>query len=214
MPSPTATKHSKRDEIVEIASLLFYRQGYGATGIKQIIEQAGIAKGTFYTHFKSKEDLGVEWLKSRHIQWNTWLNDSLKPAEGSGAKILAAFTFLASWLKESNYRGCAFLNTMAETPDASSPMRREVVEHKRQLHQTFQSLMADHFKNEDVSEEFVIQKAGAAFLLFEGALVETQNFEDPLPITVALKEVQSMLQFKNHKSWPAIFLHRSRPTGR
>jgi hypothetical protein len=60
--------------------------------------------------------------------------------------------------------------------------------------------MADHFKNEDVSEEFVIQKAGAAFLLFEGALVETQNFEDPLPITVALKEVQSMLQFKNHKS--------------
>ena len=200
MPSPTATKHSKRDEIVEIASLLFYRQGYGATGIKQIIEQAGIAKGTFYTHFKSKEDLGVEWLKSRHIQWNTWLNDSLKPAEGSGAKILAAFTFLASWLKESNYRGCAFLNTMAETPDASSPMRREVVEHKRQLHQTFQSLMADHFKNEDVSEEFVTQKAGAAFLLFEGALVETQNFEDPLPITVALKEVQSMLQFKNHKS--------------
>ncbi|MEJ6572818.1 MAG: TetR/AcrR family transcriptional regulator [Akkermansiaceae bacterium] len=200
MPSPTATKHSKRDEIVEIASLLFYRQGYGATGIKQIIEQAGIAKGTFYTHFKSKEDLGVEWLKSRHIQWNTWLNDSLKPAEASGAKVLAAFTFLASWLKESNYRGCAFLNTMAETPDASSPMRREVVEHKRQLHQTFQSLMADHFKNEDVSEEFVIQKAGAAFLLFEGALVETQNFEDPLPITVALKEVQSMLQFKNHKS--------------
>jgi len=200
MPSKTASSPSKRDEIVEIASLLFYRQGYGATGIKQIIEQAGIAKGTFYTHFKSKEDLGVEWLRSRHIQWNAWLNESLQQVEGSGAKILAAFNFLAEWLKESNYRGCAFLNTMAETPDASNPMRQVVVEHKRQLHQTFQTLMADHFNDEAMSEEFVHQKAGAAFLLFEGALVEAQNFEDPLPITVALKEVQSMLQFKNTKS--------------
>jgi AcrR family transcriptional regulator len=200
MPSKTASSPSKRDEIVEIASLLFYRQGYGATGIKQIIEKAGIAKGTFYSHFKSKEDLGVEWLRSRHILWNGWLQESLNPVEGSGAKILAAFTFLAQWLEDSDYRGCAFLNTMAETPDASSPMRQVVVDHKRQLHQTFQTLMAEHYEGESVSEELVHQKAGAAFLLFEGALVEAQNFEDPLPITVALKEVQSMLQFKTMQS--------------
>lgn len=199
MPSSTASKHSKRDQIVEIASQLFYRQGYGATGIKQIIEEASIAKGTFYTHFKSKEDLGVEWLKSLHAQWNASLNDSIKPVEGSGAKILAVFTFLGTWLKESNFRGCGFLNTMAEIPDASNSMRHEVVEHKRQLHQTFQTLMAEHFKNEAGSGEFVQQKAGAVFLLFEGALVEAQNFEDLLPVTVALKEVQSMLQF-NRKS--------------
>ena len=92
MPSPEAIKQSKRDEIVEIASQLFYRQGYGATGIKQIIEEASIAKGTFYTHFKSKEDLGLEWLRSRHLQWNAWLDDALKPVDESGAKILAAFT--------------------------------------------------------------------------------------------------------------------------
>lgn len=200
MPTATNNKPSKRDEIVEIASLLFYRQGYGATGIKQIIEKAGIAKGTFYSHFKSKEDLGVEWLRSRHIQWNSWLQESIKPVEGSGAKILAIFTFLAQWLEESEYRGCAFLNTMAETPDASNPMRKVVVEHKRQLHQTFQSLMSAHYEGESASKELVHQKAGATFLLFEGALVEAQNFEDPLPVTVAFKEVQSMLQFKTIKS--------------
>ena len=56
----------KREELIEIASRLFYEQGYGATGIKQVIEEAGIAKGTFYSHFRSKEDLGLEWLKLRH----------------------------------------------------------------------------------------------------------------------------------------------------
>jgi AcrR family transcriptional regulator len=195
MPNLKAIKHSKHDEIVEIASRLFYRQGYGATGIKQIIEEANIAKGTFYTHFKSKEDLGVAWLRARHVQWNAWLDSALKPVEGSGAKILAAFTFLASWLEESNYRGCAFLNTMAEIPDSSSPMRREAVEHKRHLQKNFLRLMMDHFKDDSVTEAFVEQKAGAAFLLFEGALVEAQNFQDPQPITVAFNEVQSMLQF-------------------
>lgn len=195
MISNTFSPKPKRDEIVEIASLLFYRQGYGATGIKQIVEQAGIAKSTFYAHFKSKEDLGIEWLRGRHTQWNKWLADSLKPVEGSGAKILAMFTFLAEWMKESDYRGCAFLNTMAETPDSSNPMRQEVVEHKRQLQLNFKSLMAEHFKGHSVSQEFVEQKAGAVFLLFEGALIESQNFQDPFPITVALKEVQTMLQF-------------------
>ena len=195
MPRKTTSTHPKRDEIVGIASRLFYHQGYGATGIKQIIDEAGIAKGTFYTHFKSKEDLCVEWLRGRHVQWNSWLNDSIRQEESSDGKILATFTFLESWLKESNYRGCAFLNTMAETPDASSPMRHEVATHKRHLHETFQSLVAAHYKDRSVSQDVLDQKAGVIFLLFEGALVESQNFQDPLPVTVAHKEVQSMLRF-------------------
>ena len=64
MPSLNS-KISKRDELVGIASDLFYEQGYGATGVKQIIDTAGIAKGTFYSHFTSKEELGLAWLKKR-----------------------------------------------------------------------------------------------------------------------------------------------------
>lgn len=41
---------SKRDDLVGIASDLFYRQRYGATGIKQIIDTAGIAKGSRSTY--------------------------------------------------------------------------------------------------------------------------------------------------------------------
>ena len=71
------SKPSKRDELLDIASTLFYRQGYGATGVKQIIETAGIAKGTFYSHFSSKEEVGLAWLKTRHFEWNAWLEARL-----------------------------------------------------------------------------------------------------------------------------------------
>jgi hypothetical protein len=71
------TPKSKRDELLEIASRLFYEQGYHRTGVKQIIDEAGIAKGTFYSHFKSKEDLAVAWLKLRHTSWNSMMDQYL-----------------------------------------------------------------------------------------------------------------------------------------
>ena len=38
---------------------LFLRQGYNATGIQQITDQAGVPKGSFYNHFASKEAFGA-----------------------------------------------------------------------------------------------------------------------------------------------------------
>ena len=72
MPVSPEAVPSRREEIVEIASQLFYAQGFGATGIKQIIDTVGIAKGTFYTHFDSKESLGLAWLQARHSSWQAW----------------------------------------------------------------------------------------------------------------------------------------------
>lgn len=43
--------------ILETAAQPFYRQGYQATSINQIIAEAGVAKGSFYAHFPSKDDL-------------------------------------------------------------------------------------------------------------------------------------------------------------
>ena len=51
-------KHSEvKNRIIETASSLFYKNGYNATGINEIISETGIAKATLYNHFKSKEDI-------------------------------------------------------------------------------------------------------------------------------------------------------------
>ncbi len=52
------TKGEKRRlELLRIAYGMFVSKGYENTSIDEIIEEAGIAKGTFYYHFKSKEEL-------------------------------------------------------------------------------------------------------------------------------------------------------------
>jgi AcrR family transcriptional regulator len=47
----------RRNEILDAAQQLFYRKGFEPTAIQDIIDEVGIAKGTFYHYFGSKLDL-------------------------------------------------------------------------------------------------------------------------------------------------------------
>jgi len=190
MPAVT-TKGTKRAEILRVASRLFYEQGYHRTGIQQIIDEADTAKGTFYTCFKSKEDLGVAWLKARHQTWNGWLQQALAGKRTTRTKILGTFEFLGNWMKDCDYRGCAFLNTLGETPQADSPLRLEIAEHKSELHDLFRHFVADHCPDRSEAEREHI--ATTLFLLFEGTLVQMQNFRAHWPLQSALRQVERLL---------------------
>jgi AcrR family transcriptional regulator len=47
----------RRDELMDAAEHLFVRQGAAATSVDEIVALAGVAKGTFYLHFASKQRL-------------------------------------------------------------------------------------------------------------------------------------------------------------
>jgi AcrR family transcriptional regulator len=55
-----------RDRILNTAADLFYRNGYRATGINEVIAKAEVAKATFYAHFPTKDDLCLAYLKDRN----------------------------------------------------------------------------------------------------------------------------------------------------
>ena len=46
----------RRQELLKIAYRMFVEKGYDNTSIDEIIAEAGIAKGTYYYYFPSKED--------------------------------------------------------------------------------------------------------------------------------------------------------------
>ncbi len=53
----------RRERILDNASELFAAKGYHGTTIDEIVQATGIAKGTFYIYFDSKEELLVEVIK-------------------------------------------------------------------------------------------------------------------------------------------------------
>jgi AcrR family transcriptional regulator len=48
---------STRNDIVEAADRLFYRQGYEHTSFSDIADAVRISRGNFYYHFKSKDEI-------------------------------------------------------------------------------------------------------------------------------------------------------------
>lgn len=54
----------RRDQIIERASAVVYRQGFGATTIADVLSAAAVGKGNFYHYFKGKEDLGLAIIDS------------------------------------------------------------------------------------------------------------------------------------------------------
>jgi TetR/AcrR family transcriptional repressor of nem operon len=47
---------STRDHLIEVGLELMRKRGYGATGLQEILQAAGVPKGSFYHHFGSKEE--------------------------------------------------------------------------------------------------------------------------------------------------------------
>jgi AcrR family transcriptional regulator len=47
----------RKEEIIEAAKKLFFKKGYSKVTVNDIIKDLGIVKGTFYYHFKNKEEV-------------------------------------------------------------------------------------------------------------------------------------------------------------
>ena len=45
----------RRSELIACAQRLFYSMGYENTSVSDIVNEVGVAKGTFYYYFKSKQ---------------------------------------------------------------------------------------------------------------------------------------------------------------
>jgi TetR/AcrR family fatty acid metabolism transcriptional regulator len=66
----------KRERILSAAERIFARRGFFAARVTEIAKEAGVADGTIYLYFKSKDDLLISWFEHRMKQ----VNDVLRAA--------------------------------------------------------------------------------------------------------------------------------------
>jgi TetR/AcrR family transcriptional regulator, fatty acid metabolism regulator protein len=66
----------KRERILSAAERIFARHGFFAARVTEIAKEAGVADGTIYLYFKSKDDLLISWFEHRMKQ----VNDVLRAA--------------------------------------------------------------------------------------------------------------------------------------
>jgi len=170
VPDPPKTG---RERLVTTAIELFYRHGFGAVGLDQVIETAGVTKTTFYKHFESKDDLMVAAVKRRD-EWESqaWARAIQNRAGDVPAKqFLAMFDVMDEWFNAPDFQGCMFVSAAAEFPNPHDPVHQAAAAYKQKVR--------DHWR--DVAKSAGATDANAETLadcftaLVEGALVMRQT---------------------------------------
>lgn len=60
----------RREQILEVAARVFSDKGYRQASVSDIVEEAGIGRGTFYIYFKSKKDIFLELIEAYFLGLN------------------------------------------------------------------------------------------------------------------------------------------------
>ena len=123
-----------QQRILETTDKLFYGKGIRAVGVDTIAAEIGISKRTLYNYYPSKDALIVAYL-SRRVQ----------PAEASGLapleQILGVFDRLERSFARSGFRGCPFVNAVAELGEPRHAANQIAVAFKEQRRTWFRELL-------------------------------------------------------------------------
>jgi AcrR family transcriptional regulator len=114
-----------RARILEVAHDLFTMRRVRAVRVNEIIAKAGVAKMTFYRHFRSKEELALAVISRHETLWTRdWLEaEVMRRADDPAGRLLAIFDIFEEWFKRPDFEGCFFVNTLVETPERGDPVR-------------------------------------------------------------------------------------------
>ena len=169
-----------KQRILDTAAQLFAERGYEMVGINELIEKSGVAKATFYQHFRSKEKLCVEWLKQEAAESEqsarTLLDSPLAPLE----KVTKKFDGVRDYLRSSEFRGCPFSNTATALAEDNEAWQ-VVTDYKAGSRLFWQALALQLRRDTSAARAL----GDALFLLFSGAVTEAQNSKAVWPVESA-----------------------------
>ena len=169
-----------RRRIITAASELFRKNGVRTTGINAVIAEAGVAKATFYAHFKSKEDLIHVWLESPTVRWFDQVRAEVEIRTTTALERLTTFfDVLGEWLTEDDFRGCPFLNTATEFRNVEHAFTQELADLTAEIE--------DYFRRAATEAGFVDPEGVAAqlFLLVPGTITTATARGSAEPARVA-----------------------------
>jgi AcrR family transcriptional regulator len=123
-----------QERILETADRLFYLRGIRAIGVDTIAAEIGISKRTLYNHFPSKDALISAYLERRF--------KPIPPSDKPPAEqILRTFDRLERGFADKGFRGCPFVNAVAELGTGDRVVRKIAIAFKESRRVWFRDLL-------------------------------------------------------------------------
>ena len=122
---------NSREKLIEAASLRIRKQGYVASSVGEICADAGVTKGTFFHHFKSKEALGEACI-AQWSQLGAMLDEHVCAGLEGADPVQKAMGFMdgvIEVLSDPALLKSCLAGTIAQEVAQSSPTLRQATHH-------------------------------------------------------------------------------------
>ncbi|RTZ60117.1 MAG: TetR/AcrR family transcriptional regulator [Gammaproteobacteria bacterium] len=162
-----------RNQIVNAASKLFYRQGYEYTSFTDIASESGIPRGNFYYYFKTKEDILDAVIGTRKDNFrkllDSWNTEFATPLE----RLHRSLNMLKNSESEVIRYGCPMGTLNTELGKADHPHRDDA----RAMFDLFRDWLVEQFQA--LGRDDADQLAMHLLARTQGITVIAHTYRDP-----------------------------------
>lgn len=183
---------STKERIVTAGAELFRRQGYSATGVKQIVAAAQAPFGSLYHHFPGgKQQLGEEVIRFSGAMYAQLVPAVFDPAPDVVTGMRDFFAGAAEHLRDTDYADACPIATVAlEVASTSEPLRQATAD----VFESWIVALAQRLAQAGVAEERARELAIAALAALEGAFVLSRALRTTEPLDFAGANMAAAVQ--------------------
>ena len=207
-------KLTAKEKVITAAQELMTGRGYSATSVDTIVQRAGVAKGSFYHAFKSKEELALAALEDYAIKgWQAVASGPYRDIQDPIDRALAFVDFLELSSEALWSHGCLLGSVAVEVAD-SHP---DLIERVNGLFQRFEEKFAQIFapalaaRSEELATQGLEEKGVVANLSAQELAVHLLAVIEGSIITARSHFEQQHLQngLRHFRNYLALLLGRA-----
>jgi len=161
-------KKTSKEAILKESIKLFKLRGYHNTSMANIADACGLIKGSIYHHFKSKDAIGLEALKTIHDYFETNVyaiayDEKLNEKE----KIKKYIKKIDNYFLDSE-GGCLFGNLALELPSENTVFKDEIKRYFQNWEQSLTIILTSKYDKKEAQElakEYVALTQGTIMMM-------------------------------------------------
>lgn len=172
----------RRRELIATAKRLFLERGYSQTSVASIVREAGVAQGTFYLYFKSKQDL-LPYLRAEVLghYMQAFIERTSDTALPTDARLVAGLARIHEVMREQ----VPLIRVLREAT-SSEEIEQIWLEGRETLSKPFARLIEEGCADGSFAVEDARMSAHLALALLDDLLFESLVWQRPAPPTQTL----------------------------
>jgi TetR/AcrR family transcriptional repressor of nem operon len=180
--------HSTKQRLIDAGLHMLLKHGYNDLGIQALLGETQIPKGSFYHHFKDKEDFALEVVDYYMTQVHAGLDMSLTdPERPPLMRVRDFFEMTQKSYREEGYMGCLLGGLGQELSGVSEVFRDKIAECFAAIAERVAGCLEEARKLQDIPEDSNVKEMADLLVdCWEGAALRSRLQRSPTSLDAML----------------------------